>query len=367
METEKIAKLTPQNAYQWMQQMDILFRQKKLGRFLKYEVFGDWHKATYVISEQEQKYLQRVKAIELRGELSEAERQKLLDTLDDKFHSDLSMWSNNKSKALELWNLEQEQACGFIKGHVDVTYWPMLKKCETAKAMWDLLKKESTMTDVGNVIMLHEQFFKAKLMENESLVSYISRIQVITEKLADIEEPLSEYVVCYKVLSSLPEEFDTLTMTLYQVAKKELKIQLLKSKFALEDSRRASQGHSRESEEANQVREVKVRKCNDCEGRLPATQNPKHNKCASCFKRFVEKRKTESAKKGEIEKEVSKSEKSSSSERRRQKRNKRWSDSSSESACPVIVVEEASEKAQEHHSQGQSVVYGLWSDCAFLE
>lgn len=286
--TTSISKLTSGNYFTWASQVEIQLEQKKFLKFVTNADFETWYEKL-PISDQRQRY--NAKLAEIHAKLPvmtpDAEKEKRdgeIDRLETLFHNDLSIWSNEKYKKQSLWDEEEASCRGFLKSLVSDSYLFALKDLNS-REIWEKLKELSSATDISTVILLHQQLFRAELSTGESLISFLDRVISITEKLKGIGEPFREPLACIIILASLPDEYDTITMALYQIPEpmKKLTFDLLRVKFAAEDARAATtqQRQHAANEKANHAN--LKRTCTGCSKALPKFHPPKHRFCDTCF------------------------------------------------------------------------------------
>jgi hypothetical protein len=224
------SKLSAHNYFTWAGQMQNYLTQRNMKKFLEHASFDAWFE-TLPLSDQQLRYHREHAAIDSNVKLDNQGKLDAHNRLDHLFHNDLSIWSAEKMKKRDKWTEDEQACCGTIRALVSESFWPSLKECGSPKTLWDKLKQITSVGEVGNIILLYQQLFEARPTKEESLSVYLERVISVSERLNDIGEPLKEYLVCIKVLSSLPESYNILTQSLFQSKKEELSLELLRSKF----------------------------------------------------------------------------------------------------------------------------------------
>lgn len=289
----KFSKLNSSNFYGWSQNMEVLLTQQKLKKFIEFQNFDNWYIHSYIKSDHELGYLRKKDAI-LSGNEDQNTKDILIEQLDDKYFQDLSFWSREKSKLRSNWDSDQEVTQGYLRGAIETTLWSQIRDLGSAYEMWVKLKEMCLTAEVGNLIILYKEFFELTLKKDEQLISFLSRVQNILDRLIDLGEDLTPALVCYKVLSSLGDKYNALTQGLFQVPKQSLNMDLLRQKFALEDSRMKvtamstnnnTNGREKVSVPANSAdtaSSTEFKKCRKCKNLLPKSH--KFPLCNHCYK-----------------------------------------------------------------------------------
>ncbi len=168
-----------------------------------------------------------------------------VDELDRLFFADLSRWSDQKAKKSDAWKSDEEQLIGIIQGAIEESFWTNLKSLKTSREMWIHLKSETQNYERGNLLAAYAQFYDLKYHQGERLTDFISRGQLAFEKISEsCPHSPPEYMACYRILSAMPNKYDSIIQSCCQLSNEELTIARIKAKFALEDSRIAN--HSKE-------------------------------------------------------------------------------------------------------------------------
>jgi chemotaxis protein histidine kinase CheA len=330
-------KLNTTSYHAWSIEMENYLAQTKLKHLITYQNFEDYYKKKHVVSDQEKRYINKVAALRDLLDAKSINKEKYADNLeqiDNQFHNDLSLWSSQKAKSQENWNTENEQVIGIIRSCIDITLTSSVEKIENAYELWIALKKESSLNDVGTALVLFCQWFGAVPQKGEKLTDYLNRVHTIFERIKNLGKKIPDDLHCYKILSSLPQEFEQISISLFQTPEDELNINLLKKRFGLEDSRRMTAKNEQKKANRAQVSSTNVaKKCSICNNILPKDHNPRYKQCNTCYEK---NKKEKDGKKKEKNKKESKEEKGNAAIRKKKNQKKKESNSevsSSASSC----------------------------------
>ena len=148
------------------------------------------------------------------------------EIMDDDKHGEVIKWISDDSKAIAIIGLNVSQK-----------YFSTIKNCSSCKEVWISLKKHFAETSNSQILLLKCQFYESRMQNNESLSKYLERIIEIDDKLKNLGVETNEREVCFKVLSSVREEFNAITMMCMQLQLEKLTISFLRQQFAIEESR----------------------------------------------------------------------------------------------------------------------------------
>jgi hypothetical protein len=209
--TKKITKLSDDNYYSWSYEMELFL----IGK-------GLW---THCQTEEE---LLAEKIEEIRHESEEAQSEAQLLVVAKKRLS--------ASKDQDFY-AKDKKCISCIGLNVDSKFYPIIRAHKMACDVWKALRANFTSHAGGMVLSLKTSFYKAEMEDGqESLNQYLDRIVLISEKLRELGCPTNEQEICYKVLSSLPDNYKAMTMALMVVDSKQLTISYLRSQFTLDSA-----------------------------------------------------------------------------------------------------------------------------------
>jgi hypothetical protein len=349
LKNKKVTKLTGSNYHEWSTEMTEYLAANRLNQHIEYASFVEFYDAKHVVSDQEKRFDDRLNSLKdqlAKKMISLEKHDELLDQLEQRFHNDLSLWSAQKAKSLENWNQENDQVCAIIRSSIDDSLKSSVKDEKVAVELWKKLKIETSTSNIGSSIVLFTQWFNAQLKIGESLTDFLNRLHTIYEQIRALGKNIPLDLHCYKVLCSLPSQYETITMTLFQTPEKDLTHTLLKNRFGLEDSRKIASNISNSSQveksrdkgkgSANAAQPTQIRKCAQCANILPKNHNFKN--CQSCYDKFVKSRNKQREEKKEVrkEKEKKKSAKGNAVIKRKKKKNDSHEENSSVSTSCCV-------------------------------
>jgi hypothetical protein len=292
------------NYFTWQKKLETVLAQKGFIHHIKYQDFAAYNKATKVTTKQEQRYKKQQEKILGTKFKTQAEQDEVLEKLDDKFHSDLSKWSENEANEETKWNNEEQRIFGILRATIEDGYWTSVKNLKTAFEMWNQLKLETQQNEAGNKVALLAEFFHLKIEQTELLTQFIARAQSITDRIADLGiNFLTPSLICYRILIEMPQQYDAITQPCFQIPESKLSLAVIKSKFAIEDSRKEAvkknnnnnnKNHSKISnQEEAYLAQGEERKCSNCPNRLPKTAKTYQHRCRSCQEIWLSEKKKE--------------------------------------------------------------------------
>ena len=295
--------LNSSNYLKWRAQAETQIAVQGLSNHLKFDNFYEAFEATNVKTERQQRYERLVQAIREK-KLPLIEEDLAIEELQHRY-SDATQWETTEAKALIQWNLDEEKLIGTpLRGIVESHYWTNINNIKTAKAIWNQLKKETQQDEAGNLMALLNHFFNIKYLDNEPLSTFISRAQSIVDQIVDLGKTIiTAEIICYRVLSALPPRFDALQQAIFQLPIAQITLDLLKSRFAAEDSRSGAT-HLMRNPSNQQQKQPFVgsivgdeKKCADCKITLESTQKEYHKRCTKCHKKFRDQKSNEKTQK----------------------------------------------------------------------
>lgn len=299
-------RLSTSNYYPWSKIVLPYLHSQGCEIHLIHDTFADYYNSKdHTKTDREIKFNLRKKEIAESKTLTDKEKEAELDPLETKY-SDLD---NKKAREEKEWKTQQSQIKGILTGLVDEHIWLNAGKKETVKQIWTQLVLESQTKEVGNYISQLVQFFSATQKENESLVDYASRVQLIGQKLLDLgPAPTWDEVLVFRVLSGLKaKQFENVQSQIFQLSRAEIKIDSVESRFAAEDSYRQSQQQQQPQTEKKQQQQnaedacvtTDARACTTCKATLPSRSPSYHTRCRSCQDKWIKEKKEKSLKKEE--------------------------------------------------------------------
>jgi hypothetical protein len=245
----------------------------------------------------------------------EEQKSKEAEELEDQ----LQTWDERKSKELRRWNLDEQKLTGLLFKSTDERYHPNMLKCTSAFEIWKRLKKDSNQEEAGNLMALLSQLFNIKFLPGEKLADFAARVQTIASKITDLgKEPNWNEIVNFRILSALPNQYDAIQQTIFQLPWKDITTDLLLTKFNAEDSRQeankqsndeAKQAANKPSNKSTYNHEEALatttdRKCRRerCTNILPNHFRSDQSLCSSCYRKKKQRRRENDTNSSEEEK-----------------------------------------------------------------
>lgn len=300
--SNSIIKLNAVNYYQWQVSFETFLAQKGFIHHIQYSNYDDYLQATQIISAQQARYNKLKEKIKSTKYETADKQDVAFEELDQRFHNDLSKWSEIEAKEAKKWMDQEDQIRGYLRATIEEGYWTSIKKLNSCHQMWIQLKLETQQQEAGNQIALLAEFFHLKFVPNELITHFIARAQSIADRIADLGVNfLTPALICYRILVEIPPQYDAITQSCFQIPKEKLSIAFIKSKYAIEDSRQeASKNNNKDkpkrqpNQEEAYIADVQERKCRNfvsCKKILPAHFKSNQNHCPECVQKYKESRK----------------------------------------------------------------------------
>jgi len=121
------------------------------------------------------------------------------------------------------------------------------------------IKKEFVGLNNSMKLSLKCQFYEAKMNEKGQLLKYVDRITNITDRLDDIGCYTEEKEICFKILSSIPENYRPITLSCLMIPEDKLSVRFIKQQFALERT-----GKTNKKEKEITALSVTTKSCYKC-------------------------------------------------------------------------------------------------------
>lgn len=110
------------------------------------------------------------------------------------------------AEAIAAWEKEDAKAQTILVTRIEEGPLVHLLSCETSHEMWAKLKSVFDKESVVSIHLLQQKFFMLEF-GNESVSTYVSKLEEIKSKLKQAGEEISSKMVMTKILMSLPEHF----------------------------------------------------------------------------------------------------------------------------------------------------------------
>jgi transposase InsO family protein len=183
------------------------------------------------------------------------------------------------------WEEDDEKALALIGLSISSKFYSKIGEATTCFQAWHKLKKYFTQVSTGNIMLLKCQFYEARMAPNDSLLGYLDQVVRISERLKGLGSITDEKEICYKVLGSIPKEYNPITMACMLLPQEQLTLSFLRHQFSLEQSRASM---SQEKEGATMQNPISLNtdssvKCTKC-----GYKNHTATECYAASKRIEE-------------------------------------------------------------------------------
>ena len=284
-------RLSYNNYHAWQKQIETYLQTAGLLHHLKYSSFEVFYDVENEPDERELRYYRLQQIIKDKA-LDQSEEDVEMMNLDETF-KEASTWSNQKKKAKKAWKDADSKVQGVFRSSIDDQFWTNIKAHTSAYDMWNQLKIETQQQEAGTLMSLLNKFFNLKMLENEKLTTFTARVQSIADQIGDLGYNIfSSQLVCFRILCTMPDKYDQIQQSIFQLPIDQITLETLKSKFATEDSRQSSKFQKERekdknkptTEAANAV--IQTKKCCDCHKSFQPP-NPRYHRCSSCQIEFM--------------------------------------------------------------------------------
>lgn len=283
----------------WKKQTEAAAAILGLSFHLVHVDYFSYQKAEITLTERQIRYnIQHLAILNLK--LNAEEQEVKIVELENKF-KEVSQWQIQEAKEVNQWKSDEIKLKGIFQSTISDQYWNNIKSLRSTQEMWTQLKVSTLQKESGHLLSQTVKFFQLKLEQNETLSALLDRTEQIAEQINDFEKNLiSPKIICLKILAAIMniERYSILHQAIFQLALKDITINLLKSKFAAEDSRQAtiiSSSHQFTRQEyASNTLPTDARKCSQCPNRLPRNTPEHHHRCRSCQEKHNKEEETTS-------------------------------------------------------------------------
>src|SRR6185437_14669294 len=209
---EKISKLNDNNSYKWSYEIKMLLQSKDLLKNIEYESLIEFTAKTLGndLSESQKQIINE------KGNNDNDRRLELIEKLEKKLEI-------SKKDKME-WVRDDSRCVAIIGLSVSERYIPLIKESKNAFELWTKIKNELSTINNGQKLMLKCQFYDAKMTEKETLIQYLDKVVSICSKLEEIGCKTDESEICYKILSSIPEKYKAIKLTMLMMPEEDLRV-----------------------------------------------------------------------------------------------------------------------------------------------
>lgn len=141
----------------------------------------------------------------------------------------------------KIWNKADCKAQKFIVSTVGQQPLQHIMNCETARQMWLKLEAVYEQKTQTNIHLLQQRFYSYVRDPQDSMATYISKLETIVKQLQDLGENISNSMVTTKILMTLPPNFNHFNTAWESTAEKDRTLENLTSRLVMEEARLLSQ------------------------------------------------------------------------------------------------------------------------------
>lgn len=291
-------KLTSTNFNSWYPLFEAYILSKGYKKHLEYDTFEAWWTASHPPTDREQRFDRLFTAVKNRalnaGE-DESHRDTWYQELEDKYKDVLQAKTTKASKKLE-WIEEEEKIRGCFTQSVESILWPCFKTATNTQEIIKCLRAETLQDKPGTFMSYLQQFFNLKLNESEPLMTYVSKMIAIVDKIEELgKSPTWEEIIVYRIISAMPPRAAVIQQQICQLQRDKMKISTIKEYFQAEDARLNStsdkvapkskpEGAKMASDQAHQPRTCAKKGCNN---RIPRNKPGNVRYCAKCTSDYL--------------------------------------------------------------------------------
>ena len=122
--------------------------------------------------------------------------------------------TDQKEKEIKEYRLKSDKAYSLIALSITKSIQIHIVSVGSPKAAWDRLKAHFEFVSVTQTVRLNRAFYAATMDENADLMSHITHMTTLSERLREAGEEVSDKKFATAVLGSLPVSYDTFIMSL---------------------------------------------------------------------------------------------------------------------------------------------------------
>lgn len=114
----------------------------------------------------------------------------------------------NYAKEIVVWKKADAKARRAISTACKRQPLLQIMNCETAKAMWTMLKSTYEQASKSNILFLQQKYYSFTKEPGDDIATFLSKLTEIVQQLKDQNESVSDRMVMTKILMSLPPEYN---------------------------------------------------------------------------------------------------------------------------------------------------------------
>ena len=150
------------------------------------------------------------------------------------------------------WTKMDRKACGIIRKWVDMSVIHHVAQVKESYKLWTILEELFEQKSALKKASLIRRLVNLKYREGNSVSEHLNNYQQILNELVTVKLTIEDEVQALILLSSLPDSWETLVVTLSNSTRDgEMKLQLVKDSILSEETRRKEQGTTGTSSDQN--------------------------------------------------------------------------------------------------------------------
>lgn len=110
----------------------------------------------------------------------------------------------------KTWVRDNAKAMFLTSSALEYAQLEPLLVCESAKEMWDNLRRTHEQKSTANKLLLLQKFHEYRMASSDLVVQHIAKICNMAAQIEDVGERMSEFTVIAKILGSLLPKYSTL-------------------------------------------------------------------------------------------------------------------------------------------------------------
>jgi hypothetical protein len=147
-------------------------------------------------------------------------------------------WIEEEERSVKDWEEANQKCRSILKKSVDPARKILIKKLTTAQEMWEALKKEGAGTKLAQVMGLKRSLYKTEQGGEESLMSFLERIELMCAKINALgEEEMNEREKCFLIVASLHNRYDSISQSICLSSTDQFNLARVREIFSLENER----------------------------------------------------------------------------------------------------------------------------------
>jgi hypothetical protein len=230
--------------------MKNVLASKDLWKYCLYQNYNDYDKSFELSIEHDHVKRENIMSLiktEKKSETTGATSTKVeTPELAVREKVDTTSTSTVNTKAERKWRENDGKAAALISLSVSENYKKFTEvdsdeEPNSAYDIWARLKKKGNSMMQMCLINTNREYQALRMEGNETLLEYLARVELKIERLSDLGKRIPEADVVQHVLSTITEEYETITMSLLLIKPKHLTIAFLSQQFMLYQNMRGNE------------------------------------------------------------------------------------------------------------------------------